>query len=317
MTKSKIILKWNVFLLSISSSQQAAGDTNMKDASFFRTWVDHVIKRDRRDLKINRTYKSRSLYHGIFGFGWCSDLDLHLNIIDSHNIELIDCNTTRPIRYIKKHNESQYISETKPSDHLHFDGHTYLRKENGLSTQRFNRDGTLEPNKLIFNDIAKNESGHIKNISLADGTKLHYIYNEKNLVQIKKNGQLLFSYKYDDLHNLTKVQYPDSSYEQISYDSDRDWVRSFTGRSGCTEHYNFITPNPGNKNYFMSTINKKCAGSKELRTKYEFWHATNSNGQTYLAQIKISSNFSQTAQFENALKGDSKYVQISELQKSD
>ena len=42
---------------------------DMKNANFADTWVDLIMPGSGYDLKVQRTYNSRTLFDGIFGFG--------------------------------------------------------------------------------------------------------------------------------------------------------------------------------------------------------------------------------------------------------
>ena len=46
---------------------------DMKSANYSESWTDMAVPGVGYDLRVNRTYNSRSLFSGLFGFGWCSD----------------------------------------------------------------------------------------------------------------------------------------------------------------------------------------------------------------------------------------------------
>ena len=53
---------------------------DMKNANFADTWFDLIAPGTGFDLRVTRTYNSRSVFNGIFGYGWCSNLETSLNI---------------------------------------------------------------------------------------------------------------------------------------------------------------------------------------------------------------------------------------------
>ncbi|MCB0350069.1 MAG: hypothetical protein KDD38_02725 [Bdellovibrionales bacterium] len=330
MNKSKIALKWNIFLLSLSLPQQTHADVNMKEASYFRTWIDHVIKRDRRDLKVRRTYKSRSLFQGVFGFGWCSDLDTNIDIKESESIELNDCHNKNALRFIKNKLTGNFTNTDNARDLIIFDGKTYSRRIHGALDQRFSPSGKLIINKNFIQKVEYTTDGLVREILYADQSAFQYRYLNKNLIEVIRAGRPHQQYEYDNLHNLTTIQYSNGEIERIQYDSDYDRVAFIKTRSGCTETYDFKLPDPSNRNHFVSSVIKKCPKLPDFKTQYEFWYEFNSLAQLYLDRVKIYSGAneteisyssengmatkvqtaqpSRTAAFENYIKG--KYHEI-------
>lgn len=54
-------------------SAPAFAIVDMKSANYSESWTDLIVPGVGYDLRINRAYNSRSLFNGLFGFGWCSD----------------------------------------------------------------------------------------------------------------------------------------------------------------------------------------------------------------------------------------------------
>lgn len=76
-----------IFLFSF----QAHALVDMKNANYSNTWVDMDVPGSGYDLKIVRTYNSRSLFNGMFGFGWCSDFETNMEINAEGNIKVKEC----------------------------------------------------------------------------------------------------------------------------------------------------------------------------------------------------------------------------------
>ncbi|MBC86298.1 MAG: cell wall-associated protein wapA, partial [Bdellovibrionaceae bacterium] len=64
---------------------------DMRSANFSDTWTDIIVPGSGYDLRIRRTYSSRSLFNGMFGFGWCSDFETKLEITAENNLLLTEC----------------------------------------------------------------------------------------------------------------------------------------------------------------------------------------------------------------------------------
>ena len=66
-------MKKTLLAIAVLFSAQAHALVDMKNANYSNTWIDMDVPGSGYDLKIVRTYNSRSLFNGMFGFGWCSD----------------------------------------------------------------------------------------------------------------------------------------------------------------------------------------------------------------------------------------------------
>jgi len=85
-----------VFSILIFSSawwipSKGIASVNMRNGSYTEKWVDIIVPGDGYDLNLERYYSSRSLYIGIFGFGWCSKFETKLEVSSSGEIIVSDC----------------------------------------------------------------------------------------------------------------------------------------------------------------------------------------------------------------------------------
>lgn len=85
--------KLGVMILSfhnlISFSFPVRAEVNMKNASFYHSWKDDLGSNKKHN--IIRTYNSRSLERGLFGFGWCSKFEEKLRHISAQHIVISTC----------------------------------------------------------------------------------------------------------------------------------------------------------------------------------------------------------------------------------
>ena len=51
---------------------------NLKNLNFYVSYTDMIIIDGSQDIDIERTYNSKSIYSGLFGFGWGSDYETYL-----------------------------------------------------------------------------------------------------------------------------------------------------------------------------------------------------------------------------------------------
>ncbi len=85
------------FLFFISLNSQAV--VNMRNGSYTESWVDFVDPQDGYEIKIQRFYSSRSLFDGLFGYGWCSAIETRLEILSDGTLDLTECGGGLKVTY--------------------------------------------------------------------------------------------------------------------------------------------------------------------------------------------------------------------------
>ena len=341
---------------------------DMKNANYADTWVDLVVPSGTGfDLKIQRTYNSRSLFNGIFGFGWCSDLETKIETTPEGNLELTECGAGLKIAYYprtfqtnsvismvdlilknatrrngtmsKKYlmalreqllqdselrsiwaknvglseksvtSDKVYFANGREVERIQFMGKYYERTLPDNTKQRFDKKGRLiaifdkNHNYIKINykldtiydivDSLKHRlrfsftpNKKVREILGPNGLKVQYRFQSEDLIQVKNAWKNLYSYEYDDVHNLVKISYPDKTYKKLTYDQKRDWVMSFRNRNACTEFYSYKPSGKDPKNNYTSSAVKKCKGQVVNQAKHEFWHRKRKDGRKYLYRVK-------------------------------
>ncbi|MCB0394423.1 MAG: cell wall-associated protein wapA [Bdellovibrionales bacterium] len=88
-------MKWILILAALFFSQNSLAIVDMRLANYSDTWTDLELPGTGYDLKVTRTYNSRSLYNGMFGFGWCSDFETSFAVQADGSIHLKECGDGR------------------------------------------------------------------------------------------------------------------------------------------------------------------------------------------------------------------------------
>lgn len=110
----------------------------------------------------------------------------------------------------------------------------------------------------------------------------------KEIVDAKKEK---YTFAYDDVHNLTRADYPDHTYKALTYNKDKDWVTSFRNLKGCVEKYDYQVSQDDPKNHFWSKVEKKCGAKVTNNSTYEFFHRPRPDGLgVYLYRVKSDNN---------------------------
>lgn len=137
-----------IFFAFLIWSSSSSALVDMKNANFSDYWVDFSLAGSGYDLKIDRKYSSRSLFSGIFGFGWCSTIENHLDITLEGNLVLQDCDGGLNVSYYPANYNTQLINDSvdkiivllkrkdseKPKSHFE-DLRDRLRQDHKLRTQ--------------------------------------------------------------------------------------------------------------------------------------------------------------------------------------
>lgn len=288
----KTLLTLTLPFVSLVFSPQTPAAVNMKDAAYYKTWIDLETGPDPALFRLRRTYHSRSLHRGLFGFGWCSDFEKSLDLKRSDQILLRDCRLKAPIRF-KKKNETLYESPEK--ELLEIKNGLFIRTTPSQVQQKYNRLGqlislsgspaehmdlTYAPDgflkHILINQRTRLEvrpdplRRHIQSITSSEGQRILYRYDGLNLVQVQNAWDHRYSYAYDDLHNLTEISYPDRTREVLTYDPEKDWIVQVRGRDRCLLTLRYTLRATGQS--YTSTAEKRCEGKPGLSTHYEFPH---------------------------------------------
>lgn len=367
----KNTLLFNLFFLSLTVS--AVVDT--RSAGYTRVDEDFKTPGTGFELKIERAYGSRSLYNGIFGYGWCSNFETRLDTLPGNIIRGVECGGGMEIVYrpktqglnideqvnsivsevkkrrkissakLKKLTKDLTQSQTLRSDFMtalqlkgkitaglkyYANGRSneyiesknnkfYRYLPNGVS-EVFNNEGSLSriydkfgnyidftwaQSKITITDnkgrrlalILNPSNGKIKEARFGKQVVAKYTHNGKEDltgVWSLRAGKLqkTYKYKYDLLHNLLVVTYPDKTMEKLTYNTRKDWVMSFKNRKGCRENYDYWK-NPKNANHYSSSVEKVCRGKIVSKGRYQFWNKSHPNkkkGGFYLHRARSRVN---------------------------
>lgn len=358
------------------SASSAFALVDMKNANYSNSWTDLEVAGSGYDMKVVRTYNSRSLFNGMFGFGWCSDFETTLETTPEGNLKIRECGAGVGILYSpgeltkadvdktisqivtkmkaeKKVGQTEafyktlqaelvedekkrfklareygisvpvkegtkYFANGKEVEHMVFQKTHYTRNLADGSAQRFSPEGRLiamydkNGNFLKFNydrdlirEIVDNNSRKlsfkyhpnkkIQKITGPGGLMAEYRFdNLDDLAMVKNAWTNVYTYKYDDLHNLVKATWPDKTAIEIKYDKKNDWVISFKDRDNCNEAYTYEFSKENPRNHYWSTVKKVCGKETVADNRYEFWYRDRADGQSYLHRVLTAINGNST-----------------------
>lgn len=358
----------SLVLLTLIVSFSAQAVIDVKNANYSDSWIDIIAPGTGFDLRIQRTYNSRTLFNGMLGFGWCSDFETKIDITPDNTIKLTECGGGLEIVYSKNAKDSgavkksieqilaayktqkkasatelkalkkklvadsalrnslaqnlkvggktdkgvTYKANGKEFENIVYDGKDYTRTLADGTKQVFNKNGHLvglyDKNRNYLKINRKGETiksvvdnngrqlnfkfkkGKLVEIVGPNKTKAQYKFNGENLVAVTNMYGNTYTYEYDNLHNLTKINYPDNTSKILTYNQDKDWVTSFTNRKKCKETYDYkLNPKDPYGNY-SSEVVKVCDGKVVNKSKFEFFYKDRPDGQGKYLQRVITNN---------------------------
>ncbi len=367
-----IKLKLLISVLFTLSIQNANALVDMNNAGYSNAWIDLEVPGSGYDMKVVRAYKSRTLFNGMFGFGWCSDFETKLETTSEGNIKIAECGdgletifSAREITrkdvdstisqiitkmkadgkikstssdFFKKLSDqlvedddqrgqlarkygivipikegSKFMANGKEVENVVLSKEYYTRTLADGSSQRFDLQGRLthmydkntnflkfEYEKDQLKEVVDNNSRKlsfkyfpnkkVKQVTGPNGLMTEYKYSvQEDLVWNRnawaKKETEVYTFEYNEFHNLTKATWPDKSAVMLKYDNAKDWVLAFTDRDKCTENYKYETASSNPKFHYWSTVTKTCGKQTVANNRYEFWHKQLPAGQVILSRV--------------------------------
>jgi YD repeat-containing protein len=255
--KDEVQMKRALLVLLLLAGIQAHALVDMKNANYSNTWIDMEVPGSGFDLKIVRTYNSRSLYNGIFGFGWCSDFETSLEITGDSNIKIKECGGGQEITFSPREISKKDVDATINS----IVAKMKADKKVG-QTEAYYKDITA---KMYEDDDLRSEYARQYGLQTAvkEGTKYfakgreveHIVFNKtyytRNLVdgsaqRFSLQGKL--THLYDKNGNFLKFEYDKDQIKDITDNNSRRLtfkfypnkkVKSIAGPNGLAADYKF------------------------------------------------------------------------------
>jgi len=87
------LARFSALLILALLAPRALAIVDMQNANYSNTWTDFSLPAQEAgaELKLERTYNSRTLFNGMFGFGWCTNFETSLTITAEGNLERRSC----------------------------------------------------------------------------------------------------------------------------------------------------------------------------------------------------------------------------------
>ncbi len=203
----------NLLLMSLPSFVEASF-VDVKDADFSHSVVDLKAEGTGYHLQLQRTYHSRSLHRGLFGYGWCSNLESKLVITAESKINYVHCGSGEKVSFTPSTEKSFFFKNVKNimamskkanpnlttsqlrQLRLQVEGNQFFRNE--LAT-RLGMKGQLIPGRVY-----RAENRPIEKI-VFEGGNYKRILSDQSIERYDKKGRLIA--RYDRMGNYIKIIY--------------------------------------------------------------------------------------------------------------
>lgn len=241
-------------------SMKAMALVDLKNANYAESWIDINLSGPGYDLKVQRTYNSRTLHNGMFGFGWSSEFETSLEISAEGNIVLSEGGAGLETTYmapsysekdvdvvVREIIKRERTGNPAGAPKLFADLEQKLRTDSFLRNEYASKHGI----KRVVKDNTK---------FLAGGTGPDYVVKEGEFYV--RNNPAGGTQRFNEKGQLVKLFDRNSNYLNLTYSNDRllditdnlgrkltfsyfpnGKVKSVVGPNGAKSEYRYEGPN--------------------------------------------------------------------------
>ncbi|XGC80957.1 DUF6531 domain-containing protein [Bdellovibrio bacteriovorus] len=238
-------------------SAQAYALVDMKNANYSNTWIDMDVPGSGYDLKIVRTYNSRSLFNGMFGFGWCSDFETSMEVNAEGNIKVKECGGGLEVTFSPREVTRKEVEGTINS----IINKMKAEKKVGVTEAYI----TSLKTQLLEDDNLRSDfaSRYGISVSVREGTKFyangreveHFVFNKTHYTRNLPDGS---AQRFSPQGKLTHIYDKNGNY--LKFDYDKDVIATVQDNNG--RRLNF--------KYYQNKKVKSITGPNGLMADYKF-----------------------------------------------
>ena len=106
-------MQFVVVLLSVFSIFSAYALVDTKSGNYKKTFVDFNLEGSAFPLTLERSYNSRSLYRGLFGVGWCSNIETKVDVLPDNSIKLTECGGGQEVSFLTRNSKQNVPTQVE------------------------------------------------------------------------------------------------------------------------------------------------------------------------------------------------------------
>ncbi len=239
-------------MLTIATTANAIVD--MKNANYAQSWVDLEVPGTGYALNVSRTYNSKSLFDGMFGFGWCSEFETTLTPTAEGNLKVTECGAGQeqfftPKNFGKKEVDQMIatiVEKVKKE-----------KKPDEKSLKEFTKDLSNDPDLRT-----KFAAAYKVALPIKDGTVFYANGKEVDKITLSKGVYTR------DLPDGSNVRFNSDGRVAYFYDKNGNYLKFTYEKNKIKE----IVDNNGRKLNFYYTNNKVTSikGPNNLAAEYKY-----------------------------------------------
>ncbi len=246
-----------VLLIALLIPQKGQAVVDMKNANYSDSWMDLSFNGSGYALRVQRFYNSRSIFSGIFGFGWCSDFETNIEKTAEGRLKLVECGAGQETIYSPTKFDAKSMDRLIDQLIAHYKKSTPGATETGATTLREQlrnsadlRNEWAKHAGLAVPDVKKNVVYSADNLevekivfdgtnyvrSLADGTAERFDANGRLVLMNDKNGNnLKLAYSGETLREIV-----DNTGKKLTFTFNANKrVKDITGPGGAKAEYKY------------------------------------------------------------------------------
>ncbi len=251
------LLLISLLFLATLIPQKGQAVVDMKNANYSDSWLDLSFNGSGYALRVQRFYNSRSIFSGIFGFGWCSEFETNIEKTPEGRLKLVECGAGQETIYSPAKFDAKSMDRLIDQLIAHYKKSTPGATETGATTLREQLHNSADLRSewakhagIAIPDVKKNVVYSADNLevekivfdgtnyvrSLADGTAQRFDASGHLVLMNDKNGNnLKLSYANDTLHEIV-----DNTGKKLTFTFNQNKrVKDITGPGGAKAEYKY------------------------------------------------------------------------------
>ncbi len=246
----------------VTAGIPSLADVDVQTASFIHAENDSKIS------ILERTYNSRSLWNGFFGFGWCAPIE---KSFDPMTGRLQHCGQYIQTQLQRK-NQNWIRQEKQIFETYNFRGQLMQIKDRkgrvwSLSYDRHGRLARAFSHKQSIDFVYIKD--RLARIESRKDPPVFYRF-QGSLLKEAQIGKIKTLYQYDEFKNLTRIETQTGNEErppiQIEYNNSLDQVRQIKV-GGCTQDFSYRKTS---NLQFQSSVLTRCPSSARREQTFTF-----------------------------------------------
>lgn len=220
----------------LSTPQASYAIVDMKNANYSDTWVDITMPGAGYPLRVSRTYNSRSVFNGMFGFGWCSDFETTIQKLPEGRLKLTECGAGQEVIFSPGKFDQASLEKTVNSIIAHYKKKNPQASATTVETLRgqvmtsdslraeWAKDAGIASAEIQKGTVFTADNLNVEQIAF-DGTSYTRTLSDGNLQKYDVSGRITAFY--DKNGNFLKFSYAGSTLKDVIDNNGRKLAFTF------------------------------------------------------------------------------------------